>query len=163
MDTIAIRPSTPGDADWIVARHGALYAQEAGFDDTFGKLVAEIVANFVASHDPAGEQGWVAEKDGRRLGCIFCVRLEEETAKLRLFLVEPEARGTGLGRRLLETCLGFAKDCGYRRLKLWTHESHRAACALYRARGFACESSVPVRSFGQDLVEQSWSIDLSDR
>ncbi|MDM8165004.1 GNAT family N-acetyltransferase [Roseovarius sp.] len=163
MDTIAIRPITPGDADWIVARHGALYAQEAGFDDTFGKLVAEIVANFVASHDPAGEQGWVAEKDGRRLGCIFCVRLEEETAKLRLFLVEPEARGTGLGRRLLETCLGFAKDCGYRRLKLWTHESHRAACALYRARGFACESSVPVRSFGQDLVEQSWSIDLSDR
>lgn len=163
METITIRPFTPRDADWIVARHGALYAREAGFDDSFGELVAEIVADFVAAHDPACERGWIAERDGKRLGCIFCVRLEGEVAKLRLFLVEPEARGTGLGRRLLETCLGFATDCGYRRLTLWTHESHRAACALYKARGFACESSVPVRSFGQDLVEQSWTIELSDR
>ncbi|MEQ8294034.1 MAG: GNAT family N-acetyltransferase [Roseovarius sp.] len=160
METIAIRPFAPRDADWIVARHGVLYAQEAGFDDSFGALVAEIVADFVASHDPACERGWIAERDGRRLGCIFCVRLEGEVAKLRLFLVEPEARGTGLGKRLLETCLDFAKARGYRRLRLWTHESHRAACALYKARGFTCESSVPVRSFGQALVEQSWSIAL---
>ncbi|MEQ8898618.1 MAG: GNAT family N-acetyltransferase [Roseovarius sp.] len=160
MEAIAIRPFTSADADWVVARHGALYPQEAGFDDSFGKLVGEIVADFVATHDPACERGWIAEREGARLGCIFCVRLEGEVAKLRLFLVEPEVRGTGLGRRLLETCLAFTKASGYRRLRLWTHESHRAACALYMARGFTCESSVPVRSYGQALIEQSWTIEL---
>ncbi|KZY48362.1 acetyltransferase [Roseovarius sp. HI0049] len=160
MEDVAIRPFTAADADWVIARHGALYAQEAGFDDRFGALVGEVVADFLGTHDPACERGWIAERGAVRLGCIFCVRLDGETAKLRLFLVEPEARGTGLGRRLLERCLGFAEECGYRRLRLWTHESHRAACALYKARGFICESSVPVRSFGQDLIEQSWSIGL---
>ena len=160
METIEIREFTAADADWVVARHGVLYAQEAGFDASFEALVAEIVAGFVTSHDPARERGWIAERVGRRVGCIFCVRLDATTAKLRLFLVEPETRGTGLGKRLLDTCLGFAKDCGYARLSLWTHESHRAACALYKARGFACESSHPVHSFGQDLIEQSWTIDL---
>lgn len=160
MEEIGIRQFTADDADWVVARHGALYAQEAGFDASFEALVGEIVAGFVKSHDPSCERGWIAERGGQRLGCIFCVRLEGTTAKLRLFLLEPETRGAGLGRRLLDTCLGFAKDCGYTRLTLWTHESHRAACALYRARGFTCESSVPVRSFGQDLIEQSWSIDF---
>lgn len=160
METVTIRPFTADDADWVVARHGVLYTQEAGFDASFEALVAEIVADFVETHDPSCERGWIAERAGQRLGCIFCVRLDGATAKLRLFLVEPETRGTGLGKRLLDTCLGFAKDCGYARLTLWTHESHRAACALYRARGFGCISSIPVRSFGQDLVEQSWTIDL---
>ena len=98
-------------------------------------LVADIVAGFFEAHDPLRERAWIAESD-RRLGCVFCVRLDEETAKLRLFLLEPEARGRGLGRRLLETCLGFARDAGYRRMTLWTHESHRAACRLYAANGF---------------------------
>lgn len=162
MKPIKIRQFTADDAGWVTARHGALYAHEAGFDASFGVLVGEIVDDFVSSHDPACERGWIAERDGRRLGCIFCVRLDGATAKLRLFLVEPGTRGTGVGRRLLETCIGFASNCGYARLTLWTHESHRAACALYKARGFTCESAVPVRSFGQDLVEQSWTISLVD-
>ena len=154
-----IRSATEADSGWIAARHAELYARDEGFDDTFGPLVAGILADFFAQHDPAWERGWIAETD-RRLGSIFCVRLDDETAKLRLFFVEPEARGLGLGRRLLGTCTGFAKVAGYRRMTLWTHESHRAACRLYAADGFACVESRPVRSFGQDLVQQTWTRDL---
>lgn len=160
MDNVTIRPFRAADADWVIASHGRLYAQEAGFDATFEALVAEIVGDFVKNHDPAGERGWIAEASGQRLGSIFCTRLDAGTARLRLFLVAPQARGTGLGRRLLETCLDFAGARGYARLRLWTHESHRAACALYKAQGFECLSSRPVRSYGQDLVEQSWQIGL---
>ena len=160
MTDTTIRPFRPDDAPWVITRHGALYGLEAGFDASFETLVAQIVADFVDTHDPTCERGWIAEGQGRRLGSVFCVRLADDTAKLRLFLLEPEARGLGLGRALLDTCLSFARDTGYARLRLWTHESHRAACALYRANGFTCLSSRPVRSFGQDLVEQSWEITL---
>lgn len=154
-----IRAATAADADWIAARHTAHYTQHEGFDDTFGLLVAQILDAFFANHDPERERGWIAEGD-RRLGSVFCVQFDEDTARLRLFLIEPEARRLGLGRRLLDTCKGFARAAGYRRITLWTHESHRAACRLYAADGFACIESRPVHSFGQDLVEQRWTREL---
>lgn len=156
MENVIIRQFTADDRDWLVDQHGRLYAQTEGFDDSFGLLVGDILDAFIAEHDPELERGWIAEEDGTRLGSIFCVRLSETTAKLRLFLLVPQARGTGLGKRLLETCMGFAKDRGYQGMQLWTHESHKAACALYKARGWQLESTKPVHSFGQDLVEQSW-------
>lgn len=155
----AIRSASEADAAWIVARHADLYTRDEGFDGTFGPLVASILADFFAAHDPQRERGWIAETE-RRLGSIFCVRLDESTAKLRLFLLEPEARGLGLGRRLLATCTGFARRAGYRRMTLWTHDSHRAACRLYAADGFRCVDARPVRSFGQDLGEQTWTREL---
>ena len=160
MDTITLRPFRPEDAPWLVERHGTLYAQDEGFDDSFAPLVAGILDDFIANHDPDREQGWIAEADGQRLGSIFCVRLDETTAKLRLFLLVPEARGRGLGRRLIDTCMGFARSKGYVQMQLWTHESHRAACALYAATGWQLVDSKPVHSFGVDLVEQSWKITL---
>ena len=158
---IGLRDLRPGDAGWIIQRHAELYAADEGFDASFEALVARILADFIEHRDPSCERAWIAEgPDGRRLGSIFCVRLDAETAKLRLFLVEPEARGTGLGRRLLAACMDHARAHGFRRMSLWTHESHRAACALYRSAGFVCTESKPVRSFGVDLVEQSWEIAL---
>jgi GNAT superfamily N-acetyltransferase len=150
-----------GDAGWLVMRHGELYAEEAGFDASFEPLVARILADFLEHHHPARERGWIARAGERRLGSIFCVQgPAPDTAKLRLFLLEPEARGIGLGQRLLDACMGFASEAGYARMTLWTHESHAAACRLYARNGFSCTASKPVRSFGQDLVEQEWTRDL---
>ena len=160
MSDVILRPFHPDDVPWLVERHQTLYAQDEGFDDSFGPLVADILAGFIADHDPAREQGWIAEEDGLRLGSIFCVDAGGGTAKLRLFLLVPEARGKGVGKRLLATCMGFARDHGYRDMVLWTHESHRAACALYAGAGWRLTDSKPVHSFGVDLVEQSWKIDL---
>lgn len=149
-----------GDAGWIIARHAELYAQAEGFDASFEALVAEVMAAYIRSHDPVRERAFIAWREGRRLGSIFCVRQSDDVAKLRLFLLEPEARGMGLGRALLLANMQFARSAGYRRMVLWTHESHRAACALYAAQGFRLTESTPVRSFGVDLVEQTWEIDL---
>ena len=147
-----------GDAGWLIMRHGERYAEDEGFDASFEPLVARILAGFLESHDPARERGWIARAGERRLGSIFCVQgSDPDTAKLRLFYLEPEARGIGLGQRLLDECLAFARAAGYRRMTLWTHESHRAACALYAKNGFACVRSEPVHSFGVDLVEQEWT------
>jgi DNA-binding MarR family transcriptional regulator/RimJ/RimL family protein N-acetyltransferase len=151
-----LRDLRPGDAGWLIGQHGALYASDEGYDVTFEALVAEILAAFLRGHDPARERGWIAEAGGRRLGSIFCVRLSDEVAKLRLFLLVPEARGRGLGQRLLDTCTDFARAAGYRNMTLWTHESHRAACALYAKNGWQKLSEVPTHSFGQDVVEQEW-------
>jgi DNA-binding MarR family transcriptional regulator len=151
----------PGDIGWLTQQHGEAYARDEGFDATFEPLVARILADFATGHDPACERGWIARSGEARLGSIFCVKgPEPRIAKLRLFFLLPEARGLGLGRRLLETCLGFATEVGYRRMTLWTHESHRAACALYAKAGFVCVRSEPVHSFGVDLVEQEWVRDL---
>ena len=155
-----IRSFEPSDMDWLVDRHQALYAAEAGFDDTFGPLVRSILEAFVTDHDPACEAGWIAEADGERLGSIFCVRHDERTAKLRLFLLVPEARGKGLGRDLLARCTRFAREAGYGGMALWTHESHKAACALYARNGWVLQRSVRVTSFGQPLVEQTWTLDF---
>lgn len=160
MSDVQLRPFDPSDADWLSAAHGRLYADAEGFDATFQTLVAGILADFSATQDPSCEAGWIAEQAGQRLGSIFCVRESADTAKLRLFLLLPEARGKGLGKRLLATCMDFARASGYARMALWTHESHRAACALYRATGWRLTSSKPVHSFGVDLVEQAWEIDL---
>jgi GNAT superfamily N-acetyltransferase len=156
--TVTLRDLEIGDAGWLIERHAILYAREAGFDATFEALVAEILAAYIRTRDPATERAFIAVEDGRRLGSVFCVRSGEPgTAKL---LLEPHARGRGLGQRLLDACLGFAREAGYVRLRLWTHESHRAACALYARNGFRLTDSRPVHSFGQDLVEQTWEITL---
>lgn len=160
MDETTFRDFRREDLGWLAARHGALYAEAEGFDASFQELVAGILADYLAGRDPSRERGWVAVRGGRRLGGVFCVAAEDGRAKLRLFLVEPAARGQGLGRRLLDLCLRHARDRGYSGLTLWTHESHRAACALYRAAGLRIVGSRPVRSFGQDLVEQTWQIDF---
>ncbi len=160
MDTIALHPFTPNDAEWLIAQHEALYASDEGFDATFGALVRGIVEGFIADHDPEAERGWIAWQGQRRVGSIFCTRHDAQSAKLRLFLIVPEARGKGLGHRMLDQCMAFARACGYVRMQLWTHESHRAACALYASHGWRLTASHPVRSFGVDLVEQSWEIDL---
>ena len=160
MSTVTLRQFRADDIDWLVDKHRTLYAKDEGFDGSFGILVREILEAFVAENDPTCERGWIAEPEGQRLGSIFCVRLTETTAKLRLFLLVPEARGLGLGRQLLETCMQFARDAGYSDMQLWTHESHKAACALYARTGWRLVGSKPVRSFGVDLVEQSWEITL---
>lgn len=161
-DTVELRDLAIGDAGWLIQRHAELYARDEGFDASFEALVAEILAGFIRNRDPATERAFIVVSGNTRLGSIFCVRSGTPgIAKLRLFLLEPEARGLGLGRRLLAACLGFAREAGYTALELWTHESHRAACALYEKAGFRCTGSRPVRSFGVNLVEQSWEIDLT--
>lgn len=157
---IELRDLGIGDAGWLIQQHGELYAREEGFDHTFEALVAEILADYIRNHDPSCDRAWIATQGGERLGSIFCVRLDKTTAKLRLFLIVPQARGLGLGKRLLRTCIDHARDVGYRRMQLWTHESHRAACALYQSHGFQLTDSQPVHSFGVDLVEQTWVLDL---
>jgi GNAT superfamily N-acetyltransferase len=163
LGPIELRNLAPGDAGWIIERHAVLYAKDEGFDATFESLVAEILAAFLRAHDPSRERGWIAARGENRLGSIFCVG-EDTTlphvAKLRLFLVEPAARGTGLAQLMLDQCLKFARKAGYTEIRLWTHESHRAAGRLYARNGFALTSSEPTRSFGQDLVTQIWERSL---
>ncbi|WP_170759198.1 GNAT family N-acetyltransferase [Ruegeria lacuscaerulensis] len=160
MDDVLIRPFRAADAQWLVEQHGRLYERDEGFDASFAKLVRRILDGYVSSHDPAREGGWIAERAGERLGSIFCVALDDQTAKLRLFLLVPEVRGLGLGKRMLDTCMDFARGAGFTEMKLWTHESHRAACGLYKATGWQLTESRDVHSFGVDLVEQSWKIRL---
>lgn len=160
MTQVTFRNLQIGDAGWLIGQHGILYHQDEGFDATFEATVAEILADYIRNHDPAFERAWIAESGGQRLGSIFCVRKDADTAKLRLFLLLPEARGRGLGHQLLTACMAWARDRGYKRMELWTHESHKAACALYAAHGWQIDSSVTTHSFGTDVVEQIWSITL---
>lgn len=161
-----LRDLVPGDAGWVIGRHGALYARDEGFGPEFEALVAEILATFLRRADPLRERGCIAEgADGQRLGCIFCMAEGPEApgiARLRPFLLEPEARGTGLAARLLAACTDFARAAGYGTLRLSTHESHRAAGRLYARSGFTLTGSQPVRSFGCDLVAQHWEKPLRD-
>ena len=157
---ITLRRFRPDDTAWLIERHDTLYRRDEGFDDSFGELVAQIIASFLADHDPAREAGWVAEAEGQRLGSIFCVSAGATTAKLRLFQLDPAARGRGLGKHMLVHCMSFARTAGYHEMVLWTHESHRAACALYAAAGWQMVESRPARSFGQNVVEQHWAITL---
>lgn len=157
---VTIRQIQPGDAGWIIGTHGDLYAREEGYDSRFEALVARIMADFLDRNDSAREAAWVAEDQGHRLGTISCMREDDLTARLRLFLLRPEARGSGLGQRLHDTCLGFARDAGYRRMVLWTRDSLRAACALYARNGWQLARSVPGKAYGQDVVDQDWEITL---
>jgi DNA-binding MarR family transcriptional regulator/N-acetylglutamate synthase-like GNAT family acetyltransferase len=157
---LALRHPRPGDYGWVVERHGALYAAEYGWDETFEGLVAEIVGAFAQAHDATRERGFIAELDGRRAGCVFCVRQDDETAKLRILLVEPWARGHGIGARLVDECIDFARTAGYRRMVLWTNDVLVAARRIYERAGFALVDEGPHRAFGHDLVEQTWSLEL---
>ena len=143
--------------------HGEVYAQEFGWDSSFEALVARIVADYAAGRDPAREAAWIAELDCRRVGCIFCVRdpAHRETALLRILLVHPEGRGHGLGRRLVGTCLQFARDAGYERMRLWTNHPLAAARHLYLERGFRLIAEERHRSFGADLVGQTYELELA--
>ncbi|MEM9436686.1 MAG: GNAT family N-acetyltransferase [Pseudomonadota bacterium] len=158
MTAVVLRPFAADDLTWLVEEHAKAYRQAEGFDESFGPLVASILKSFLATHKPEREAGWIAVRGEARLGSIFCVEEGRPgVAKLRLFYLVSFARGLGLGQRLLDTCLNFAREAGYREIALWTHESHRAACWLYRKNNFALLDSRPVHSFGVDLVEQSWS------
>ncbi|HEY8456259.1 MAG TPA: helix-turn-helix domain-containing GNAT family N-acetyltransferase [Actinopolymorphaceae bacterium] len=155
-----LRPLRPGDLGWIVHRHGVVYAEEYGWNESYEALVARIVADYVDHHDPARETGWIAEVDGEPVGSILCVRKDEETAQLRLLLVEPKARGMGIGSRLVEECLRFAKRVGYRRIVLWTTDVLTDARRIYERAGFVLQKAEPHHGFGKDLVGQWWSRDL---
>jgi GNAT superfamily N-acetyltransferase len=156
-----IRPlGLPGDLGWVVMAHGEQYAAEYGWDTDVEALVARVVADYAADHDPEREAAWVAEADGRRVGCVFCVAGKDDTAQLRILLVDPGARGQGVGSRLVDACVGFARSAGYRHLTLWTNDVLVSARRVYEAAGFRLTHQEPHHSFGHDLVGQTWVLDL---
>jgi DNA-binding MarR family transcriptional regulator/GNAT superfamily N-acetyltransferase len=155
-----LRPHRPGDMGWIVHRHGALYAQEFGWDESFEALVAEIAAKFIATYDAKRERCWLAEQAGEILGSVLLVKQSPTTAQLRLLLVEPKARGLGLGARLVDECIRFARLAGYRKVTLWTQSILVAARRTYERAGFRRVREEPHRSFGHDLVGEYWELEL---
>jgi len=158
---LVLRSPEPGDLGWVVERHGARYAAEYGWDATFEALVARVVADFAERRDTRREAAWIAELDGERVGCVFCTAADaEHTAQLRLLLVEPSARGAGVGTRLVDECLRFAKRSGYARITLWTNDVLVAARRIYERAGFHCDRREPHHSFGRELVGEYWSRDL---
>jgi DNA-binding MarR family transcriptional regulator/GNAT superfamily N-acetyltransferase len=160
MPRATLREPRPGDMGFVVQSHGALYASEYGFDASFEALVADIAAKFLTSFDASRERCWIAELDGVPVGSVFVVRHNDEIAKLRLLLVDPAGRGQGLGKRLVDECISFAKACGYRRITLWTQSILVAARKIYQDAGFELVKSEPHRSFGQNLVGETWEREL---
>lgn len=163
---ITLRSHRPGDIGWVVERHGALYWQEYGWDERFEALVARIAADFIDQLEPERERSWIAEQNGRRLGCVFLVRDRDRpandlpTAKLRLLLVEPSARGLGLGAMLVREVTLYARNAGYRKITLWTNNVLDSARRIYQQEGYRLLSEKPYTAFGKELVSQDWQLDL---
>ncbi|WP_340687204.1 helix-turn-helix domain-containing GNAT family N-acetyltransferase [Amycolatopsis coloradensis] len=159
--TLVLRPPRPGDFGWVVHRHGALYSREYGWDERFEALVARVVAEYVDRRGDPRQAGWIAELDGERVGSIFCMPAEDgTTAKLRMLLLEPAARGRGVGKRLVAECVEFARASGYTAMELWTVSLLDAARAIYRKAGFQLVSEETITGFGYELTGQTWRLEL---
>ncbi|TNE62361.1 MAG: GNAT family N-acetyltransferase [Alphaproteobacteria bacterium] len=158
--TIVLRPHRAGDMGWVIGLHGELYAREYGWNSHAEGLTARICADFLANFDPARERCWIADQNGRRLGCVFIVREDDDTARLRLLLLDPAARGRGLGQQLVEECIRFCRDAGYSRIVLWTNHVLVAARRIYENKGFRLVDEKKHRDFGPELVGQTWMLEL---
>jgi GNAT superfamily N-acetyltransferase len=157
---VTLREPVAGDYGWVIQRHGELYAREYGWDETFEALVARIVADYIETRDPDREAAWIAELDGARAGCVFCMKKSKTVAQLRILLVEPAARGMGIGTRLVHECIRFANRAGYKRLALWTNDVLVDARRIYERAGFELVEANAHHSFGHDLVGQTWELAL---
>jgi len=155
-----MRPHQPGDMGWVVSRQAALYTEEYGWDDSYEALAAEIAAQFIKKFDAKRERGWIAEREGKRVGAVFVAKASDEIAKLRLLHVEAEARGLGIGKRLVEECVRFARQAGYKKMTLWTQSILLAARHIYKQAGFRVVRSERHHSFGKDLVAETWEMKL---
>ena len=158
---VTLRPHRTGDMGWITERHGLLYAREYAWNDHIEAVTARICADFLDNHDPALERCWIAERDGERLGCVFLVKDEAAgVARLRLLMLEPAARGLGLGKKLVAECVAFARAAGYREIVLWTHQVLTAARAIYAAQGFELEETWTHDDFGAPEISETWRLSL---
>ena len=158
--SFTLRPHRPGDMGWVVARHGTLYAKEYDWDSRIEALTAEIVANFLKKFDSAREKCWIAEIDGEPVGSVFLVRESDEVARLRLLIVDPQARGLGIGKRLVDECIAFARKAGYRKITLWTHGVLKAARGIYQQAGFRLTEQWVHDEFGKPEPSETWDLDL---
>lgn len=157
---VTLRTHRPGDMGWVVQQHGLLYSSDYGWDISFEGLCAEITAEFLKNFDPARERCWIAEVNGRRAGSVFLVKKSNDVAKIRLLLIDPSARGLGIGKRLVGECIAFARSCGYRKITLWTQSMLLAARGIYQNAGFVHVATEPHHSFGQNLLGETWELDL---
>lgn len=157
---LVLRDPQAGDLGWVVEQHGAIYAREWGYNAEFEALVAEVAAGILRRFDPAREKGWIAELGGERVGAVFLVRKSATVAQLRLLILTPAARGRGIGQRLVDECIAFARARDYRRIVLWTQQQLRAARGIYASRGFVLTATEPMQAFGHAMVSETWTLAL---